>query len=407
MNSKLMSQLSVLPLTTAWFNHLAAENQSNEDALRRRLQTDDSERDGSDSSCSESVGGSTGGVGFRPTSSGSPTSSSLRSPPTNPYQSSHLSAGPPIHPPPHLLPYLYPHGLYPPPSHMSMLHNQAAAAAAAMNHPGFNPGLLFNAQLALAAQHPALFGHYSGHSPASPLNALKNHRFSPYSLPSGLGSAFDAVTPGSNSGGPRSLSSSPRPRAASSSPPTAQRPLSVSPPAPAPMTGGMQSPPAALAHPTALLPTVALMPPAVPPPAGHHLSPQHAAQQQQQHQQQPPIVKPIASSSPSELKSIEKMVNGLDVHTRRPPTAVAAPTVTARSTRKRRPSDTRQWPPPEPTRMWTSEQSARRCGWPSTMMAVMRTMATALAAAAMTTTMTGVMTEMTATKTTTMTIPLR
>lgn len=153
---------------------------------------------------------------------------------------------------------------------MSLLHNQAAAAAA-MNHPGFNPGLLFNAQLALAAQHhPALFGHYSGHSPASPLNALKNHRFSPYSLPSGLGSAFDAVTPGSNSGGPRSLSSSPRPRAASSSPAN-NRAVSVSP-----------SPPAAQA-------------PRVSPISG--------------------LAKPNASSSPSELKSIEKMVNGLDVQT--------------------------------------------------------------------------------------------
>ncbi|XP_037049990.1 optomotor-blind protein isoform X7 [Bradysia coprophila] len=238
----------------AWFNHLAAENQSNEEALRRRLQqTDDSERDGSDSSCSESVGGSTSGA-FRPTS-GSPKDPSA--PGGTSYPSPNISVGPPIHPPPHLLPYLYPHGLYPPP-HMSLLHNSAAAAA--MN-PGFNPGLLFNAQLALAAQHPALFGHYSGHSPTSPLNALKGHRFSPYSLPSGFGSAFDAVTPGSNSGGPRSLSSSPRPRATSSSPPN--RPISVSP---SPMNVTTTAP-----------------------------------------------LKKSMCNSPSELKSIEKMVNGLDV----------------------------------------------------------------------------------------------
>lgn len=242
-----------------WFNHLAAENQSNEEALRRRLQTDDSERDGSDSSCSESVGGSTGGA-FRPTSS--PKDGPQ---PPGSYPSPNISVGPPIHPPPHLLPYLYPHGLYPPP-HMSLLHNSAAAAA--MNHPGFNPGLLFNAQLALAAQHPALFGHYSGHSPSSPLNVLKNHRFSPYSLPSGLGSAFDAVTPGSNSGGPRSLSSSPRPRASSSSPPN--RPISVSP------------------------------------------SPPSVASQHQSARQQLQTTKQTLGS-PSELKSIEKMVNGLDV----------------------------------------------------------------------------------------------
>lgn len=138
---------------------------------------------------------------------------------------------------------------------MSLLHNSAAAAA--MN-PGFNPGLLFNAQLALAAQHPALFGHYSGHSPTSPLNVLKGHRFSPYSLPSGFGSAFDAVTPGS--GGPRSLSSSPHPRATSSSPPN--RPISVSP-SPINVTTA-------------------------------------------------PLKKSLCNS-PSELKSIEKMVNGLDV----------------------------------------------------------------------------------------------
>ncbi|KAH8281185.1 hypothetical protein KR018_009230 [Drosophila ironensis] len=59
-----------------------------------------------------------------------------------------------------------------------------------------NPGLLFNAHLALAVQHPGLFGHaYAAaeHTPVSP------HRFSPYSLPRSLGSAFDAVTPGSRS----------------------------------------------------------------------------------------------------------------------------------------------------------------------------------------------------------------
>ncbi|KAH8292701.1 hypothetical protein KR018_003226 [Drosophila ironensis] len=62
----------------AWFNHLAGagagagEHASAEDALRRRLQEDaDVERDGSGSSFSESVGGSTGGA-IRPTSSGSP-----------------------------------------------------------------------------------------------------------------------------------------------------------------------------------------------------------------------------------------------------------------------------------------------------------------------------------------------
>ncbi|KPU77399.1 LOW QUALITY PROTEIN: uncharacterized protein Dana_GF19461 [Drosophila ananassae] len=267
----------------AWFNHLAgagagagdhaaAANASAEDALRRRLQADaDVERDGSDSSCSESVGGSTGGA-FRPTSTGSPkeavmggaggngggggaAAAASAAAGLNPggggggggsYPSPNISVGPPIHPSPHLLPYLYPHGLYPPP-HLGLLHNPAAAAAA-MSPAGLNPGLLFNAQLALAAQHPALFGHAyaaAGHTPVSPLQGLKSHRFSPYSLPGSLGSAFDAVTPGSRSGdgggpmppgglsvenGPRSLSSSPRPRPSSHSPPT--RPISMSPTTP-------------------------------------------------------------------------------------------------------------------------------------------------------------------------------
>lgn len=259
--------------------------QSSEDAIRRRLQPDETERDGSDSSCSESVGGSTGGA-FRPTS-GSPKEGHNSA--ATSYPSPNISVGPPIHPPPHLLPYLYPHGLYPPPP-LSLLHNPAAAAA--MN-PGLNPGLLFNAQLALAAQHPALFGHYSAHPPSSPLQGLKAHRFSPYSLAGSLGSAFDAVTPGSNSSlsrnaggtnsggggnnsgigitgdnGARSLSSSPRPRASSISPPT--RPISVSP---------------------------------TPPPSSTSIGLSHNKSINSQH----------SNNSPSELKSIEKMVNGLEV----------------------------------------------------------------------------------------------
>ncbi|XP_036676349.2 optomotor-blind protein isoform X1 [Drosophila suzukii] len=288
----------------AWFNHLAgagagasehaaaaAANASAEDALRRRLQADaDVERDGSDSSCSESVGGSTGGA-FRPTSTGSPkeavgAAAAAAAAGLNPgggsYPSPNISVGPPIHPSPHLLPYLYPHGLYPPP-HLGLLHNPAAAAA--MSPAGLNPGLLFNAQLALAAQHPALFGHAyaaAGHTPVSPLQGLKSHRFSPYSLPGSLGSAFDAVTPGSNANrsgdpagglggggvvenGPRSLSSSPRPRPASHSPPT--RPISMSP----------TTPPSLMKQPRG---------------GGGVAQSQH---------------------SPSELKSMEKMVNGLEV----------------------------------------------------------------------------------------------
>lgn len=193
--------------------------------VRRRLQAaDDNERDGSDSNCSDSVGGSGGGA-FRPTGSGSPKENSKTASGSS-YPSPNISVGPPIQPPPHLLPYLYPHGIY----------NHVAPPLSLLHNPAMNPGLFLNAQLALAAQHPALFGHYSGHSPTSPLHNLKAHRFSPYSLPGfHQGSAFDAVTPGqsnANSERPpeRSLSSSPshNPNANSNSP-SSNRPQSASP----------------------------------------------------------------------------------------------------------------------------------------------------------------------------------
>ncbi|XP_063696719.1 optomotor-blind protein isoform X3 [Culicoides brevitarsis] len=201
--------------SAAWFN-FATDVHNQEDLLRKRLQSDENERDGSDSNCSDSIAGSTGA--FRPTP-GSPKESSNSI--NSSYPSPNISVGPPIHPSPHLLPYLYPHGLYPPPP-LSLLHNPTSSSMNA----GLNPGLLFNAQLALAAQHPALFGHYSGHSPtsSSPLQGIKNNRFSPYTVPGSSGSAFEQVTP---TAGQRSLSSSPPPRIASESP--LLRPQSVSP----------------------------------------------------------------------------------------------------------------------------------------------------------------------------------
>jgi T-box protein 2 len=193
----------VITRITGWFNFA---NEAHMEDVRRRLQAaDDNERDGSDSNCSDSVGGGGGGA-FRPTSSGSPKENS-KTPSGSSYPSPNISVGPPIQPPPHLLPYLYPHGIY----------NHVAPPLSLLHNPAMNPGLFLNAQLALAAQHPALFGHYSGHSPTSPLHNLKAHRFSPYSLPGfHQGSAFDAVTPGqsnTNSERPatneRSLSNSP------------------------------------------------------------------------------------------------------------------------------------------------------------------------------------------------------
>ncbi|KAG5673334.1 hypothetical protein PVAND_003393 [Polypedilum vanderplanki] len=184
-----------------WFNHFA--NEAHMEDVRRRLQgADDNEKDGSDSNCSDNVSAGA----FRPTSSGSPKEGSKNSS----YPSPNISVGPPIQPPPHLLPYLYPHGIYNPVAPpLSLLHN-----------PAMNPGLFLNAQLALAAQHPALFGHYSGHAPSSPLHNLKSHRFSPYSLP-GLhqGSAFDAVTPGQSSANNNNNAAPLERRSLSSSPP--------------------------------------------------------------------------------------------------------------------------------------------------------------------------------------------
>jgi T-box protein 2 len=251
--------------------------------VRRRLQgADDNEKDGSDSNCSDNVSAGA----FRPTNSpkeGSKNSS---------YPSPNISVGPPIQPPPHLLPYLYPHGIYNPVAPpLSLLHN-----------PAMNPGLFLNAQLALAAQHPALFGHYSGHAPSSPLHNLKSHRFSPYSLP-GLhqGSAFDAVTPGqssANNANPperRSLSSSPphNLNVNSNSPPSNNRAHSISP-TPRPLSQQSSS---------AFTPAAA---------ANNNNNSERSKNGSSNGLNNSTSDKNSASAS--ELKSMEKMVNGLDMH---------------------------------------------------------------------------------------------
>lgn len=130
-----------------------------EEALRRRLKEDsrnDSERD--DSSGSETA--------FRPTSS--PSKDRAGGSVSEGYPSPNISVGPPIHPPPHLLPYLYPPGLYPPLG--------PAPPLSGLFGPSPPSSLLFNAQLALAAQHPALFSHAAAYSASlhSP-NPLHNH----------------------------------------------------------------------------------------------------------------------------------------------------------------------------------------------------------------------------------------
>ncbi|XP_075218637.1 T-box transcription factor bifid isoform X3 [Lycorma delicatula] len=231
-----------------------------------------------ESSCSESGPASTA---FRPTTSSSPRptgdkDSSVAPGPSGQqhgsgtggggdYPSPNISVGPPIHPPPHLLPYLYPHGLYPgtsggghpllPGPPLSSLFSGAAAAAAA-HQGGVTSSLLFNAQLALAAQHPAaFFSHAAAYSAAAGLGphphtahqlkaaALASgvHRFAPYSLPaapaslvgvggSQLGSAFETVTPGPGTTSPvlqpatRSPGPANSPVRSPSRPPTPQNP---------------------------------------------------------------------------------------------------------------------------------------------------------------------------------------
>lgn len=154
--------------------------------------------EGSESSGSESGGGGgggTGGGGLGPAGSDGPRPD--------------VSVGPPLHPP--LLPYLYQPvpGLYPGPGHFS--------PSPLGLHGGVTPGMIFNAQIALAAsQHPAflLSSHYP-HPLNSPLHHLKGHRFPPYTLPApSHGSAFETVTPGSRTLSPRS----PPPRPPTGSP---------------------------------------------------------------------------------------------------------------------------------------------------------------------------------------------
>ncbi|KAE8748177.1 hypothetical protein FOCC_FOCC005180 [Frankliniella occidentalis] len=129
-----------------------------------------------------------------------------------------------VGPPPPLLPYLYPPSLYP---GAAAFQGPPLSLFGAAGH-GVNPSLLLNAQLALAAQQ---FGHYP--HLGQPAGSLNQHlkaamagvagglsgghpnRFSPYPLtppgagagsplspsrmgPSPLGSAFEAVTPGSS-----------------------------------------------------------------------------------------------------------------------------------------------------------------------------------------------------------------
>ncbi|XP_050544922.1 optomotor-blind protein-like isoform X4 [Daktulosphaira vitifoliae] len=259
----------------SWFSGLADGSLLLEDAMRRRLaghpalhhaaflqhhqQAAHHEIDSEqESSCSES--------GRERMNSPSEKDSAGPSGPAHSpsdYPSPNVSFGPPIPPSPHLLPYLYP-GMYP----------GATGLGGPLCPSALSPttNLLFNAQLALAAHHPgslftqAYLQGAAGSHPFKMTGGLSNlSRFHPYHLglhhnPSSVGSAFETVTPG-------------RCSSAGSTPP------------PAPLD--LQSPT-----------------------NGRHKSPTP--------ERKPQTGNPTPSS---DLKSIEKMVNGLD-SSEEQPTAV-------------------------------------------------------------------------------------
>ncbi|XP_021949014.1 optomotor-blind protein isoform X3 [Folsomia candida] len=254
----------------------------------RRRDAEDSDRDISDSG-SESGGGgggsnvgsvSGGGGGFRPTSRGNHLD----------HPSPNISLGPPLQPP--MLPYLYPPNLYPggpgmnplgpPPSLPLSLFGANSAHPGAASLPS---SLLFNHLLQQQLFHS---GYPLGppvslaSGPALLSERLKAHRFLPYPLiPPATASSSSTSSLSSNStgvlggggGGGGSLSAFET--VTPSSPKLSPRP-------------SVDTPTARIA---AAAVTTTSPPP--PPPPSHHMSPllQH----------------------PSELKSIEKMVNGLDI----------------------------------------------------------------------------------------------
>lgn len=309
---------------TGWFT-LPPDPSAEE--LRRRCEDLDSADISDSSSESGSTAHASSGFNNNNKTSSSPSSSSKEpssiagpSSSAGDYPSPNISVGPPIHPSPHLLPYLYPHGLYPghhaPGLHQLLgQHPPPLSLFTGSGPPGIHPQLLFNAQLALAAQHP-LFGHaYPGLGSAlsaastiptstGPLlsERLKAaHRFTPYGLQpvtstgssstsilgtSPLGSAFETVTPGSLHGSPKH---SPRMESSSSASDAAQS-----------KTINVVAPTPIIATPTK----------SVTPPSPAKLNNNTTT---------PAIIKsgvPAAGTTTttvsSELKSIEKMVNGLD-----------------------------------------------------------------------------------------------
>ncbi|KAL5243635.1 hypothetical protein ACI65C_011045 [Semiaphis heraclei] len=314
----------------SWFSGLADGSLLLEDAMRRRLaghpalhhaaflqhhhhqqahqQEIDSEQD---SSCSESGRD-------RMNSPSDKESAGPSGPGHSPsdYPSPNVSFGPPIPPSPHLLPYLYP-GMYP----------GGPGLGGPLCPSALSPttNLLFNAQLALAAHHPgSLFtqaylqgaaaggagGGGGGGGGSHPFKMTTSGlaaaaglgRFHPYHLglhhplhPSSVGSAFETVTPGRCS----SAGSTPPPAPLDLQSPTNGGGRQTSPPQP-PL-----APPPPLSSQPQLSPISAQL---QPPPRQSSVSPS----QRQHHHHHHRTASNQPSPTSSELKSIEKMVNGLD-----------------------------------------------------------------------------------------------
>lgn len=203
--------------------------------------------------------------------------------------------GPPIHPSPHLLPYLYPHSLYSPGSTATHpLLNPSAMSGLFSTHPS---SLLFNAQLqALAAsaaisnQQSAAFFAYQQHQQSlkHQHSNLSLHRYSPYNLSNHLLtsslSAFEQVTPHNNNNSKasiRELNNKSPPRTRTPSPQSRQ---TASPSSNNNVHSPKRSPPRKSPSPLSI-----------------------------SRKQSPSPTHSTTASSVNELKSIEKMVNGLDV----------------------------------------------------------------------------------------------
>ena len=171
------ASLSDMSRTGSPHGHHADSDSEDMDVPSRNKRFDD-HRDRDQRSSHSSAAGSTMSPGVPASLASLHTSGGLLS-----AQPSTVSLGPPLPPPPHLLPYLYPSGLYPggPSLHQlsqllhtppGLLGHGAASALSASGHAAMSHNLLLNAQLALAAQHQLFHPHAYQNLSAATLSAV-------------------------------------------------------------------------------------------------------------------------------------------------------------------------------------------------------------------------------------------